>query len=191
MKKVGTALAVVVAVLLAIPAMASAHYVTSSSLSCNQLDFTYADFSSTARETINLTYYANGTAISSQQVQTIGANGQFSISPPDLSAYQGENVYVKGTWTYDGGGSFETSTPNVMYCSSPVGPPGPQGPAGPQGPSGTPGVAGPQGSPGSPGKNYTPPKKIHKHHKPKPKMCKLGSVVFLCKAGPPPPVGNG
>ena len=166
---------------LALPAVASAHYIPSSSLSCNQLDFTYADFSSSQRETITLTWQVNGTTIKTQDVQTQGASGTISVSPPDLSAYQGDTVSVTGTWTYDSGGSFGTSA--VMYCSSPQGPPGTPGAQGPPGPPGASvqGAPGPEGaagknaSGGSNGKHMKkhhkkPPKKHpKKHHKPKPK----------------------
>ncbi|HUO69942.1 MAG TPA: hypothetical protein VMU39_04130 [Solirubrobacteraceae bacterium] len=132
-----------VAGVLAVPAVASAHYVTSSSLSCNQLDFSYTNFSS-GRETITLTWYFGTQVITTQTVQTNGPSGNITVSPPDLSGYQGDTITVTGTWTYDGGGSFTTSA--IVYCTGPgpvptvvqgpPGPPGPQGPAGPQGPPG-------------------------------------------------------
>src|SRR5262249_53682419 len=140
---------------LAVPAVASAHYVTSSSLSCNQLDFSYSNFS-TGRETITLTWYDGTQEFATQTVQTNGPSGNVTVSPPDLSAYQGDTITAKGTWTYDGGGSFTASA--IAYCTSsqpgpvnsvvpgPPGPPGPQGPAGPQGPPGPSGSSGAQNS---------------------------------------------
>ena len=142
---------------LAVPAVASAHFVTSASLSCNQLDFSYSNFSS-GRETVTLTWSVGTQVITTQMVQTSGPTGNITVSPPDLSGFQGDTVTVTGTWTFDGGGKFTTSA--IVYCSSPgglptvaqgqQGPPGPQGPAGPQGPQGPQGPAGPSGAGGSP-----------------------------------------
>ena len=142
---------------LAVPGVASAHFVTSSSLSCNQLDFSYSNFS-TGRETVTLTWYLGTQVLTTQTVQTNGPTGNITVSPPDLSAYQGATVTVKGTWTFDGGGSFTTSA--IVYCTSPQGPPvptvaqgpqGPQGPPGPQGPAGPAGQSGPSGPQGPAG----------------------------------------
>ena len=137
---------------LAVPGVASAHFVTSSSLSCNQLDFSYSDFS-TGRETVTLTWLLGTQVLKTQAVQTNGPTGNITVSPPDLSAFQGATVTVKGTWTFNGGGSFTTSA--IVYCTSPQGsgaptvaqgPQGPQGPPGPQGPAGPAGQSGPSGS---------------------------------------------
>ncbi len=139
---------------LAVPAVASAHFVTSSSLSCNQLDFSYSNFSS-GRETITLTWNVGTQQIFMQTVQTNGPSGNITVSPPDLSPFQGDTATVTGTWTFDGGGSFTTSA--IVYCTSPTGSgvpsavtQGPQGPAGPAGPAGPQGPPGPAGSNGSP-----------------------------------------
>jgi hypothetical protein len=143
---------------LAVPAVASAHFVTSSSLSCNQLDFSYSNFSS-GRESVTLTWYDGTQPIGTQMVQTNGPSGNITVSPPDLSPYQGDTITVKGTWTFDGGGSFTASA--IAYCTSPnpvsvptvvQGPPGPAGPAGPAGPTGP---AGPQGPAGPRGTSAT------------------------------------
>ena len=74
--------------MLGVPAVASAHYVTSSSLSCNQLDFSYSSFSA-GRETVTLAWYDGTQEFASQTVQTNGPTGNITVSPPDLSPYQG------------------------------------------------------------------------------------------------------
>jgi hypothetical protein len=128
---------------LAIPAVAAAHVITSSSLSCSQLDFSYDHFSS-GRENVTLTWTAGTKVITTQTVQTNGPTGNITVSPPDLSAYQGDTITVTGTWTFDGGGSFTTSA--IVYCSSPQGPPTPNSARGSQGPPGPQGPAGPSAS---------------------------------------------
>lgn len=107
---------------LAVPAVASAHVITSSSLSCNQLDFSYAYFS-IGREPVTLTWSVGTQVIKTQTVQTNGPSSNITVSPPDLSPYQGDTVTVTGTWTFDGGGSFTDSA--IAYCSSPHAPPTP------------------------------------------------------------------
>lgn len=163
----------VAAAAFAVPAVASAHIITNSSLSCNQLDVSYEYFSSTSRVPITLNWMIGGKSIGTQVVQTSGSSGTITVSPPDVSAYQGLTFSVTGTWTYDGGGSFSDSV--VAYCSSTQGPPGPQGkpgtpgtpgvpgapgPAGPPGSPGTPGAPGAQGPPGSPGTPGVPGKTV-------------------------------
>lgn len=189
------------AFLVAAPALASAHVVTTSSLSCNQADFSYADFSSTQRVPISITFkdVTTGKTLKTQTVETSGSSGNITISPPDLSPYQGDTIEFAGAWTYDSGGSFSTEA--ITYCSFPAGPQGPQGPSGPTGPAGPAGPQGPAGPSGGVGpqgpastsvaiKAPTKPKPKH-HKKPKPKMCHEGNITFLCSAGPPPAVGNG
>lgn len=187
-------LAAVAMTLVTLPAVASAHIITSASLSCNQADLSYEYFSPTARVPITIDFATGGTVIRQQTVDTIGAAGQITMSPPDLSAYQGDLITFSGSWTYDGGGSFTTSA--VAYCASET---GPQGPAGPTGSQGTPGVqgapgpAGPSGTPGTTGEGLTTivkpaPKKKHRKHKPK--VCRQGRVIYRCSAGPPPSTGG-
>ena len=176
------------------PAAASAHIITTSSLSCNQADLSYEYFSATARVPINTTITVGSTVIDKLTVDTIGTAGNITISPPDLSSYQGDLVTFAGSWTYDGGGSFTTST--IAYCSSnvgPQGPAGPTGPAGPQGPAGATGGVGPQGTPGTSITTtnvvVTPKKKRPRKHKTK--VCHHGSILVRCGAALPPAVGNG
>ncbi|MBV9716786.1 MAG: collagen-like protein [Solirubrobacterales bacterium] len=137
---------------LALPSVAAAHSITSSSLSCNQLDIGYTGFDAGAREPIELTWTLDGTTIRTQTVYTNGASNTITVSPPDVSADQGDTLGVTGTWSYDGGGSFTDSA--IVYCSSPAGPQGPagaRGPAGPQGPAGSQGPTGGQGPGGGQG----------------------------------------
>lgn len=144
--KLRITLAALAAVLI-IPATALGNTVSSSSLSCNQLDFAASGF---AGQVITLSWSANGVVFDTQTLKPLTGTGDVSTSPPDLSPYQGETVTVKGVWS---GGSF-TAMLLSAYCSNaagPQGPAGPKGPAGPQGPQGSPGANGAQGSQGPAG----------------------------------------
>lgn len=135
---------------LVLPAAASAHYITSSSLSCNQADFNYAAFSSgRVAVSVKFTDSTSGKVLRTQTIYTNGTSGTITVSPPDLSPYQGDTITFSGTWSYDGGGSFSTSA--IAYCASSQGPAGPQGPQGPSGPQGSPGTPGPTGPAGPSG----------------------------------------
>lgn len=129
---------------LIIPATALGNTVSSSNLSCNQLDFAVSGF---AGQVITLTWAANGVAFDTQTLKPLTGTGDVSTSPPDLSPYQGETVTVKGVWS---GGSF-TAMLLSAYCSNAAGPQGPPGPAGPKGATGSQGPSGPTGAAGADG----------------------------------------
>lgn len=198
------ALAGVSIIALVFPAAALANHVSTSSLSCQQLDFTYADYpSSGASET--LVWKANGKVIATQVKDVNGSSGTFSSTPPDLSPYQGQTITVTGVRTGASDGTF-TATITTAYCSSDQGPPGPQGPAGPTGGTGLTGASGKNGTNGQngtttvkvskPKKRKSPkpqpaPKKHPKHKKhhkapPKVKICHSGGETFVCGANPTP-----
>jgi hypothetical protein len=94
-----TLVLLIIAGLLAVPVAASAHEVTSASLSCN---LTYAG-SPTGQSTVTILWQGSQAAPSwaSQMIQISGSSGKVSVSAPNVP--QGAGSTATLTWTVDGG----------------------------------------------------------------------------------------